>query len=39
MGLSTGEVTPSHFHCMLNKHILPLLGYALKNDLSLYTAW
>ena len=39
MGLSTGEVTLSHFRCMLNKRILPSLRYALKNDLSLCTAW
>jgi len=39
MGLSTGEVTPLHFHHMLNERILPSLRYALKNDLSLRTAW
>jgi len=39
MGLSTGEVTPSCFCCMLNERILPLLRYALKNDLLLCTAW
>jgi hypothetical protein len=33
-----GEVTPKHFYCMLNEHILPSLGYPLKSDLSECTA-
>ena len=37
--LPTGEVTPSCFHHMLNKCILPSLGYTLKNKLSECTAW
>ena len=36
--LPTGEVTPSHFCHMLNKRILMLLGYTLKNELSECTA-
>ena len=36
--LPTGEVTPSCFCHMLNKHILLLLGYTLKNELSERTA-
>ena len=38
MGLSMGKVTLLCFRCMLNEHILLLLGYALKNNLSLCTA-
>jgi hypothetical protein len=36
--LATGEVTPLRFHRMLNEHILPLLGYTLKTELSERTA-
>lgn len=37
-GLPMGEVTPSHFCCMLNECILPSLGYTLTNGLSERTA-
>jgi len=38
MGLPTGEVTPMWFHCMLNEHILPSLGYTLRKGLLEHTA-
>jgi hypothetical protein len=34
-----GKVTPKQFHCTLNKHILPSLGFTVRDGLLEHTAW